>query len=262
MSAGEALALVAAGIGAGITGTVAGLASLVSYPALLALGIPPVAANVTNTVALTGNTIGSVAGSRPELRGQGRRNRELAPIMLLGGALGALLLLTTPSGGFTHVVPFLIAGSALVVLLRPRIQAALVRRRERLLGEHHLPDPDTPLASGARIGALAVGAYGGYFGAGAGVMLMALLSLATSAGLVRVNALKNLHLGLANGVAALGFALFGPVHWPQAALLALGCLGGSYVSPAIVRAIPPGLLRWLIGVAGLYLAVKLGLDAY
>ncbi|MFT4081106.1 MAG: sulfite exporter TauE/SafE family protein [Nocardioides sp.] len=251
----EAVGLVAAGIGAGVCGSVAGLASLSSYPALLATGMSPVAANVTNTVALVGSSLGSVIGSRPELRGQGHRLRSYAGLTLLGGVIGAVLLLTTPSGGFAKAVPFLIALSAVLVLVQPRLQAALTRRR-------------ASAAAPVRIGwawrsaLVGIGLYGGYFGAGAGVMMIAVLALITGDALVRVNALKNVLLGVANGGAAIGFALVGPVHWLPAVLLGLGCVAGGYVGPALVRVIPPLLLRTLIALAGLYLAVSLFLDAY
>lgn len=260
--AGDALALIAAGVGAGITGTVAGLASLVSYPALLAIGLTPVSANVTNTVAVIGNTVGSVAGSQPELGGQRARIRELSALMLVGGLVGAVLILTTPSGTFPTVVPFLIAASAVLVLVRPRIQRALDQRRRRLLGEDHVVDTAAATSWRTRAGMFAVGVYGGYFGAGAGVMLLALLSLATSDRLIRVNALKNLLLGLANGTAAIVFAIFGPVEWTAVVPLAAGCIAGGYAGPAIARVIPPTVLRLLIGLAGLYLAVELALGAY
>jgi uncharacterized membrane protein YfcA len=256
----DGLTLVAAGVGAGICGSVAGLASLSSFPALLGAGLSPVAANVTNTIGLVGSSIGSVVGSRPELTGQRSRLGHYAMLALVGGIAGAALLLLTPSDAFAKVVPFLIGGSAILVLVRPRLQAALDARRQRLQGEQ--PDPSARPHWTARISMLAVGLYGGYFGAGAGVMMVALLALATGDRLVRVNALKNVLLGLANGVAAVGFAVFGPVHWVPAALLAIGCLGGGYVGPAIARAVPPAVLRVLIAVAGLYLAVDLGLDAY
>lgn len=266
MSLGEAAALLAAGVGAGVIGTVAGLASLVSYPTLLAVGLGPVAANVTNTVALIGNSLGSVVGSRPELGGQRRRIGELSPMMLAGGAVGAVLILTTPADSFSKVVPFLIAGSALLLLCRPRIQAALNARQRRLAEERgtegSAPDPDAPVGWRTRLACFVVGIYGGYFGAGAGVMMLALLSLATADRLIRVNALKNLLLGLANGVAAIAFAFFGPVDWAAVVPLVIGCFAGGYVGPAIARVIPPRLLRILIGLAGVYLAVKLGLDAY
>lgn len=258
----EVVGLLAAGVGAGICGSVAGLASLASFPALLATGLSPVAANVTNTVGLIGSSVGSVLGSRPELRGQRARLRELAPIALVGGVAGAGLLLLTPSGGFQRVVPFLIALSAVLILLRPRLQLALVARRRRLVGASEEAAATTYARWPARVGMFAVGAYGGYFGAGAGVMMLALLALATGEAIVRANALKNVLLGVANGVAAVGFAIFGPVHWLPAVLLGVGCIGGGYVGPAIARAVPPTLLRWIVGLAGIYLAVDLFLDAY
>jgi len=261
-SATEAVGLLGAGVGAGICGSVAGLASLASYPALLATGLSPVAANVTNTVGLIGSSLGSVAGSRPELRGQRHRLRELVPITLLGGVAGAALLLLTPSSGFQKVVPFLIAGSAVLILVRPRLQAALDARRRRRRGEHHERPAGAPTPWAGRVAMFAVGAYGGYFGAGAGVMMLALLALATGEHLVRANALKNVLLGGANAVAALGFAIFGPVHWLPAVLLGVGCVAGGYVGPAIARAVPPTVLRIVIGLAGLYLAVDLGIGAY
>ena len=257
-STAEAAELFAAGIGAGVCGSVAGLASLASYPALLATGLTPVAANVTNTVGLIGSSVGSVLGSRPELHGQSHRLRELAPITLAGGVAGAALLLLTPAGGFPKVVPFLIALSAVLIVVRPRLQRALVERRRRLAH----PPAEARTHGVARAAMFAVGVYGGYFGAGAGVMMLAVLALATGDAIIRANALKNVLLGVANGVAAISFAIFGPVHWVSAVLLGVGCVVGGYVGPAIARAIPPTVLRLLIGLAGLYLAVDLFLDAY
>lgn len=258
----EALALLAAGVGAGICGSVAGLASLVSYPAMLAIGLAPVAANVTNTVGLIGSSLGSVVGSRPELRGPVQRHRllELTPIALVGGASGAALLLLTPAGGFQKVVPFLIAGSAVLILVSPRLRRALDARRRRMPRGAGERDARTHLS--ARVGMFAVGVYGGYFGAGAGVMMLALLALATGDLLIRANALKNVLLGVANSVAAVGFAVFGPVHWLPAVLLGVGCVAGGYAGPAIARGVPPAVLRTVIALAGFYLAVDLFLDAY
>ena len=125
-----ALLLVAAGFAAGLSGTIAGLASLFSYPALLAAGLPPVPANVTNTVALTVNTVGAVAGSRPELTGQGPTVRRLAVPVVLGGAVGAALLLLTPSAAFEAIVPVLVGAASVVLLLQPRVRAAAERRAE------------------------------------------------------------------------------------------------------------------------------------
>ncbi|MDP5183035.1 sulfite exporter TauE/SafE family protein [Blastococcus sp. BMG 814] len=254
MSVPEFLLLVAAGVGAGLTGSIAGLASLVSYPALLATGLPPVTANVTNTVALVLNAIGSVSASRPELRGQGRRTVRLAAGAVLGGAAGAALLLSTPSEAFERIVPWLVAGASLVLLLQrpPRALAA-----QGMAARGAAPDPRwLPL------GTFAVAVYGGYFGAAAGVMMLALFLLTTGEGLARSNALRNVVLGLANTVAAVAFVLLAPVVWSAALPLALGLFAGGRLGPRVVRRAPQTLLRRLIAVAGLGLAVHLGVQAY
>jgi hypothetical protein len=241
--------LVLAGFGGGLAGSVAGLASLVSYPALLAVGLPPVTANVTNTVALVFSSAGSVWGSRPELTGQRAQARRLAGIAVAGGITGGLILLATPSSSFELVVPWLIGLASLGILL-PRRPARLERlsasRRAWELG----------------IGVYLIAVYGGYFGAGAGVLLLALLLVATTESLARSNAMKNVLLGLANGVAAAAFVAFGPVRWSAAIPLAAGFLVGGRAGPLIVRRAPAGPLRLLIAGAGVGLAVHLGIDAY
>jgi uncharacterized membrane protein YfcA len=245
----DPLWLVLAGFGAGVTGSVAGLASLVSYPALLAIGLPPVTANVSNTVALVFNGIGSVWGSRPELAGQRGRIRHLVPVAVAGGLTGGLVLLATPSKAFAFVVPWLIGLASLAIVIQPN-------RAPRLPEE--VQSSTWKLSAGVFI----VGVYGGYFGAAAGVLLIALLLVATAEPLARANALKNVLLGLANAVAAVVFVLAGPVRWSAVIPLAAGCLVGSRLGPIIVRRVPAALLRALIGCAGLGLAVHLGLDAY
>ncbi len=226
-------------------GSTAGLASLVSYPALLAAGLPPVTANVTNTVALVGSGIGAALGSRPELRGQGGAVRALAAFAVAGGATGALLLLLTPPDTFERVVPALIAVAALLLLGQPRV---------RRLHEAHVGDGGRWLLP---VGTYAIGVYGGYFGAAAGVMLLALLLVATEATLVRANALKNVLLWMANGVAAVGFAVLADVRWGAALPLAAGALLGGALGPAAARHLPARGLRITIGLAGLGLAVRL-----
>jgi uncharacterized membrane protein YfcA len=237
--------LFAAGIAAGLTGSIAGLASLFSYPALLAAGLTPLAANVTNTVALTFNTVGTVLGSRPELRGQDRgRLVHHGLIAISGGLTGGLLLVLTPPSAFKAVVPVLIALGSVVILL-PRRPVAHLDRPPRWL----------PPA------VFAIGLYGGYFGAAAGVLLLAVLLRATVDSLAVANAWKNLILGLANGAAAVLFALTAPVHWAAVPPLALGLLVGGSIGPAVVRRSPVRVLRWVIALAGLGLAVKLAFAA-
>jgi uncharacterized membrane protein YfcA len=243
--------LVLAGIGAGLVGTMAGLASLISYPALIAVGLGPVAANVTNTLALMGTTIGGVAGSRPELAGRGPQIRRLAVPAVIGGVTGATLLLVTPAEAFEKVVPWLIGVGALAVQIRPRPVPHDEPPAER--------ESDSRLLWG---GVLVVSVYGGYFGAAAGVLLLALLLVLTGDSVVRGSALRTALLGTANAVAGVSFAIFGPVDWPAAAALFAGLVMGSRLGPVLLRHSPDRLMRILISIAGLGLAVKLGLDAY
>jgi uncharacterized protein len=241
--------LLVAGVGAGLTGSIAGLASVISYPALLGVGLAPVTANVTNTVALVFSSVGSVAGSRPELRGQAARVRRLGAVGILGGTVGGVVLLSSPAGAFEKIVPWLIGFGSLTILItsRPPI------------------DPDAPPRADSRLvllGVFLIGVYGGYFGAAAGVLLLALLLAASSETLARCNALKNFVLGLANLVAAVVFVLFGSVDWVAAVPLAIGLFVGGRTGPVIVRHAPARLLRILIAIAGIGLAIYLGVDAY
>jgi uncharacterized protein len=246
------LLLVGAGIAAGLAGSMAGLASLFSYPALLAVGLPATAANVTNTVALAFSSAGAAAGSRPELAGQGPTVRRLALVCVPGGALGAGLLLLTPPGVFEVVVPVLVAGASLTLLLQPYL------RPER---PSETPDGAWP-SRRVLAGVLAVSVYGGYFGAAAGVLMLALFLLGLPVSLLQGNALKTVLLGLANLVAALGFAVFGPVEWWAVPPMAAGLLVGAWCGPWLARRLPTGALRTGIAVAGLGLAVSLAVRSW
>ena len=245
MSAGDWLLLLVAGVAGGLAGSIAGLASVATYPALLATGLGPVAANVTNTVSLMAYTAGSVTGSRPELTGQAPRVRRLGAAALLGGATGCGLLLLTSEATFERIAPLLIAGASLAILTRPRPAAHPAH------GSAWLP-----------AGVFLVGIYGGYFGAASGVIMLALLLLGTGELLPRANALRNVLLGFANGVASIGFALLAPVEWLAIVPLAAGLFAGGRLGPVVVRHAPAGALRGLIGLAGLTLAVVLAIDAY
>ncbi len=247
----EVLGLLAAGTAGGIFSTVVSIASLVTYPVLLALGVPPLAANMTNTVSLVLTGAGSVASSRPELAGQGRRVLRLGAITALGGAAGAAVLLGTPASTFVVVVPVLIAGASLVLLVQPRIKKLA-------------PAPDASrrrrLASGVALFVVAV--YVGYFGAAAGVMLLVVLVTMIDEPLIKVNAIKNAVSGLANAMAALCFALFGDVRWKLVVPLAAGFLIGGWIGPKIARRVPAEAFRVFVSLCGLGLAVKLGISAY
>jgi uncharacterized membrane protein YfcA len=221
----------------------------VSYPALLAVALGPITANVTNTVGLVFSSLGSTLGSRTELRGQAPHVRALAIAAVCGGTVGAGLLLVTPSRTFEQIAPWLIGAASLTILLRPRLQPAVS-------GETHAA------GSGLIGGVFLVGVYGGYFGAAAGVMLLALLLSLTHDTLARSNALKNAVLGIANATATVGFCLLAPVAWSAIAPLAIGLFAGARLGPIVGRRSNAAVLRTLIGLAGVALAVKLGVDAY
>ena len=246
--------LVLAGIGGGLTGSIAGLASLISYPALLAAGVPPITANVTNTVALVLNSVGSVSASRPELTGQGHRLPRLALAALLGGATGMVLLLHTSSSAFERIVPWLIAGASMAILLQRSPRELADEGAAEHAGRH---DPWWVVA-----GTFAVAVYGGYFGAAAGVLMLAMYLLGTGEGLPRGNALKNLMLGLANMVAAIGYVVLTSIAWSAAIPMAIGFFIGGRLGPRVVRRAPQTLLRRVIAVAGIGLALRLGIGAY
>jgi uncharacterized membrane protein YfcA len=247
MSAAHFALLLLAGIAAGLVGSVSGLASVISYPALLAVGLPPVTANVTNTIALVFSGIGSTLSSRPELRGQLHRLRVLSAVAVLGGSCGAALLLLTPAATFERVVPWLIGFASLCVLI-PRPKAH--------------PELGTRDRNSVMDGVLLISIYGGYFGAAAGVLMLALLLAATAETLAQSNAVKNAVLFCANGVAAIGFAIFGDVRWLAALPLGIGFFIGGLLGPAVVRRLPSGPLRLGIALAGILIAIRLALQAY
>lgn len=236
--------LVLAGIGAGLTGYGAGLASLVSYPALLAAGLPPLAANATNTAALTGIAVGGVGSARPELAGMRARIVRFGMAGVVGGLVGAGLLVLLPESSFPAVVPWLVAFGSVVLLLRPWLR----RLHDGWVDER------SPLAVGV-VGLLAV--YGGYFGAAAGTLVVAALALVLTEPLARVTALRAVVLGLANLVATVVFVVQGLVVWTAMVPLAAGMLVGGALAPRLLRRLPEVVVRVGVGVAGLGLAAYL-----
>ncbi|BEL08518.1 sulfite exporter TauE/SafE family protein [Actinoplanes sichuanensis] len=245
----HAVLLLAGGVGSGLTGSMAGLASLISYPTLLAVGLPPIAANVTNSVGLLASGAGSAAGSRPELRGQGRRILRQSVFALLGGTTGAILLMNTTSAVFERIVPVLIGVAAVVLLMRDRLRGWYTRPKGRFA------QPPLGLAI------FLIGIYGGYFGAAAGVLMLAVMSMSMVEPLAVTNAVKSVVLGASNAAAAILYAFIAPVHWTAAALLGFGCLIGSWIGPALVRRTPERPLRIVIALAALGLAAYLWQDA-
>jgi uncharacterized protein len=240
--------LLGAGVFAGMVGSAGGIASLISYPVLLAVGLAAKPANVADTIAFVASLPGSALGSRPELRGERRQVLRLAPLAVVGSGAGAVLLLITPAGVFGRIVPFLVAFAAVALLVQPWVSARL---------ENHAG------SSGGlwpQCGLLAVWVFDGYWGVGAGVMALAVLTLAAETHLARANALKNVLLGVADIACSIVFILYGPVRWAAAVPLAVGVLAGSRVGPSLTRRIPAGILRIVVALAGLGLAVHLWLS--
>ncbi|MFD3508460.1 sulfite exporter TauE/SafE family protein [Nocardia sp. NPDC058666] len=242
MTALDFFLLVVAGLFTGLIGFVTGMASIVSYPALLAVGLPPVAANVTNTVAMVAVGVGATANSGRELTGRGPTLVRWAVLSAAGGALGALALVVAPDDAFEVIVPFLVALASLALLVQP-----VVRR--------HVGELNAPWIM--PLGILLISVYGGYFGAGAGVIYLSMMLLCTSESVWSASILKSFLLGIANLVAAIGFAFFGPVHWGAALALGAGALVGGWCGPPVVKVIPPSVLRVTVGICGLGLAVYL-----
>jgi uncharacterized membrane protein YfcA len=245
MKVTEVLVLVGAGTLGGIFSTVVAIASLVSYPVLLALGVPPLSANMTNTVSLVLTGAGSVAGSRPELAGQKDRVLRLAAVTASGGLAGAVVLLLAPASTFTVVVPVLIGAASLLLLIQPRLS---MRPGSGGLGHS--------------VALFAVAMYVGYFGAAAGVMLLVVLSTMITEPLIKVNAIKNAVSGAANGMAAIVFTVFGAVRWLLVPPLAAGFLLGGWLGPKIARRVPAAALRVVVSLCGVGLAIHLGMGAY
>ena len=243
----EIVVLLAAGTLGGIFSTVVAIASLVTYPVLLALGVPPLTANMTNTVSLVLTGAGSVAGSRPELEGERSRVLKFGAFTAAGGLCGAAILLLAPASTFTVAVPVLIGGASVVLYLQPRAKSLT-------------PSDSRPVLK--RVLLFVVAVYVGYFGAAAGVLLLIMLGTMITEPLIKVNAIKNAVSGLANLMAALCFTLFGSVRWSFVPALAAGFLLGGWLGPKIARRVPAEALRVLVCLCGLGLAIRLGISAY
>ncbi|NGO47255.1 sulfite exporter TauE/SafE family protein [Streptomyces ureilyticus] len=248
--------LLLVGILAGIACTVVNIASLISYPALLSMGLPPVVANATNTVSLVFTGFGATLGSRPELEGQRSRVIRFGAINAIGGAVGAVTLIVTSPDVFQFMVPILVAGASVLLLLQPRINrmAAGPVSSDCDAGDH--------FSLLSMSGMFAVSVYTGYFGAAGGILAVALLGVVIDEPLVRINAIKNATNILANSTASVIFIIAGSVHYGAALPLAAGFLLGGGIGPLLARKISRGLLRSLAGISGLLFAAKLGVEGY
>jgi uncharacterized protein len=249
MDLSEAALLLAAGLAAGIVNAVAGGGSLITFPSLLAIGLPPVAANVTNSIAVCPGYVASVVGSSPDLSGQGRRLRQLLPTVAVGSAGGCALLLLTPARSFEIVVPFLVLGAAATLAFQDRLRRLVGHPRE-------MARRRATVALHAVVGLAAV--YGGYFGAALGVLLVAALALVLDETLARINAAKNVISTTVGLVTVAAFAVFGPVHWLAVAVVAPASLAGGYVGARVARRLPAAVLRALVvGFGAVVGAVRL-----
>lgn len=239
-----------AGFGGGAINAAAGGGTLIAFPALLAAGVPAVTANITSSVGLLSGPIGASWAYRAELRGQRQRAIAGGLMAILGASVGAILLLLTPGEGFRTFVPYLILAAVALLLAGPRVQAML-RARGR---ESH---PDAPL-SPATLAVIAVTTiYGGYFGAGLSVMLLAILGIALHDDLQRVNALKGVLGGLSAAASVVVFIIGGHVDWGYALVVAIGAYLGGTFGVKVARKLPPHVLRGAVALAGTTVAIIL-----
>ncbi len=247
MSLLEAIAIGLAGLAAGTINTVVGSGTLITFPTLLAFGVPPVTANVSNTIGLVPGSVSGVVGYRRELVGQRSRILRIGIASLIGGLLGGVLLLVLPDDAFAAIVPALVSLGILLVVFQPRISAWVEARHDRL---------GAPTRN-AVVGAwwvwpavLGAGVYGGYFGAAQGVLLMGIMGVGISETLQRLNALKNVLAAIVNAVAGLLFAIVADVDWRIVALIGVGSVIGGQLGATVGRRLPGPVLRWTIVVVG------------
>ena len=241
MDLSHVLLLVAAGLVAGAVNAIAGGGSLITFPSLIAVGLPSVAANVTNSVAVCPGYVSSVVGSRADLTGQGRRLRAIVPGCLAGSAVGCSLLLLTPARAFEMVVPFLVLGAAATLAFQQRLRG--------LVGH---PRALSPRRQAITLQAVVFGGaiYGGYFGAALGVMYVAALALILDEPLNRINAFKNVLSATVGLVTIVVFAIFGPVHWGAALTVAPATIVGGYAGARLARRLPARVLKTIIVTFG------------
>ncbi|MEV1025470.1 sulfite exporter TauE/SafE family protein [Streptomyces sp. NPDC050264] len=245
----EAVAIGAAGIAAGGMNAVVGSGTLITFPTLLAFGYPPVLANVSNNVGLVPGVLSAAYGYRRELRGQRRRLIRFGAASLLGGFVGAVLLLRLPDAAFRAIVPVLILTACVLVLLQPRLNRWTRNRR----GAGSRTDGGAPMW----LGVLGTGVYGGYFGAAQGVLLMGMFGAVLRDDLQRLNAAKNVLASLVNGVAAVVFIAVADVDWTVAALIAAGSTAGGLIGARVGRRLPPAAMRGVIFTVGVTASVLL-----
>lgn len=231
----EAIGLTIAAFAAGAVNAVAGGGSLISFPALVAAGYPAKTANVTNTVALWPGYLGGSFGYRELLIPQRRTIAMLSVSSILGAIAGSAILLSTPESAFEAIVPFLILFAALLLSVQSRLAAYVAAHRR------NRAESPAPFELHAAVFVLAI--YGAYFGAGLGILTLAVLGVLLPDDLQRSNALKGVLSLVINAAAVLYFAAFGPVEWAPALVMALAALAGGYAGARIARRLSPHVLR-------------------
>ncbi|WP_248962335.1 sulfite exporter TauE/SafE family protein [Sphaerisporangium perillae] len=248
MTPWEAVAVLAAGVAAGGINAVVGSGSLITFPTLLALGYPPIVANVSNNVGLVAGGVAGVLGYRAELSGQRARLMRLGIGSVLGSLVGGLLLLWLPAEAFQVIVPVLIALACVMVVAQPKVNAWLSARQS-------VPHPHG--GPWLWLGVCAAGVYGGYFGAAQGVVLIGLLGIFFDDHLQRINAAKNMLSLLVNSTAAVLFALIAPVDWWVVLLISVGSMAGGFLGARVGRRLPARVLRGLVVCVGIVAIIKL-----
>jgi uncharacterized protein len=256
----EMAAVAAAGFAAGGINAVVGSGTLVTFPVLLAVGLPPVTATISNSLGLVPGNLTGALGYRRELSGQGRLLRRLLPASALGALTGAFLLLHLPPSAFETIVPVLVGLAVVLVVIQPAVQRALARRRAAA----GALEPDQLNLSRGRLaallaGAYATGSYGGYFAASQGVLQIGVFGLLIPESLQRLNALKNVLSMAVNAVAATAYIVVAGdrLDWTAAGLVATGSLLGGYVGASAGRRLPPLVLRSAIVLLGITAIVVL-----
>jgi uncharacterized membrane protein YfcA len=247
----DAAVLLAASLAAGMVNAIAGGGSLITFPVLVWLGREPILANATNTVSLSPGSFAALVGFRKELAGAGGWLLWGAVPSVAGGLLGALLLLVTPSPVFARLVPWLIFFATVLFAVSGPLTRLLRRQAAATPGDPH---PSSPAFLAYQ---LAVATYGGYFGAGIGIMMLAGLALAGFTDIHRMIAFRNFYAICINGVAALYFVARGAVEWTDAAVLTLGQVAGGFLGARLARALAPERVRWVVVGVGLAMGAAL-----
>jgi uncharacterized membrane protein YfcA len=246
------LAVFAAGVSAGAINSVVGSGTLITFPVLLAAGVPPVTATVSNALGVIPGSISGAIGYRKELSGQCRRILKLCVGAVLGGLAGATLLLALPATAFEKIVPALVGLAMVLVALQPLISEN-VRRRRELTSTSARRDGGRLLFTGLTLASV----YGGYFAAAQGIIYMSLMGMLLDETLQRLNAVKNVLVAVVNAVAALFFVFVADFDWTAVVLIAVGSALGGQIGAKVGRRFSPAVLRILIVTVGTLAIVQL-----